>query len=132
MADLKSGVASAAPKLLSLLRIVVGFTFATHGAQKLFGFPTPMPVPVNAFLTFAGTLEIVGGLLIFVGFVTRPVAFILSGMMAVAYWTVHAKTSFWPLVNGGELAVVYCFVFLYLAAAGAGPWSLDAATRRAA
>lgn len=132
MTSVKSLVAGAAPKLLSLMRLIVGFTFMEHGGQKLFNYPVPMPVPLNAFLQFAGGLELVGGFLIVVGLFTRPVAFILAGEMAVAYWMAHAKNGFWPLANGGELAVIYCFVFLYLAAAGGGPWSLDSAVRKAA
>ena len=134
MPNFKSLTTSAAPKLLSVLRIIIGFLFAEHGGQKLFAFPIGMPgmgkAPLLSFLGFAGTLELVGGLLILVGLFTRPVAFILSGMMAFAYFTVHAKGGFWPLVNQGELAVAYCFVFLYLAAAGPGAWSVDSARTR--
>jgi putative oxidoreductase len=121
------------PTLLSILRIITGFLFAAHGAQKLLGFPAPMPggpVSPTSFMGVAGLLELIGGLLILVGLFTRPVAFILAGEMAVAYFMQHAPGGFWPIVNKGELAVLYCFVFLYLAAAGAGPWSLDALLRR--
>lgn len=116
------------PRILSVLRIVTGFLFLWHGSQKLFNFPPRPPgadVPPFAFLIFAGSLEFFGGLLIILGLFTRPVAFILSGMMAVGYFTVHAPRGFLPLVNGGEPAVLYCFVFLYLVFAGAGEWSLD-------
>ena len=119
------------PRVLSVLRIITGFLFLWHGTQKLFNFPPmpPMPpgapVPPYAFLVFAGILEFLGGLLILIGLFTRPVAFILSGMMAVAYFIGHASGGFLPLVNGGELAAFYCFVFLYFVFAGGGEWSLD-------
>ncbi len=119
------------PKVLSVLRIVTGFLFLWHGTQKLFNYPPmpPMPpgtpAPSPAFLTFAGSLEFFGGLLILIGLFTRPVAFILSGMMAVAYFMGHASGGFLPLVNGGELAALYSFVFLYFVFAGGGAWSLD-------
>lgn len=132
MADLENRLSSWAPYLRSVMRIVVAFTFMAHGTQKLFAFPPPAKPgpPMNALIMTAGVLEFVGGLLLLFGLFTRPVAFVLSGMMAVAYFMVHAPQGFWPLLNGGELAVVYCFVFLYLAAAGGGPWSLDAVLRR--
>jgi putative oxidoreductase len=118
-----------APRLLSVLRIVAGFIFMLHGAQKLLGFPAPFPMPLPAFslFWFAGVLELVGGALILIGLLTRPVAFVLSGEMAFAYFMGHAPKSFWPVLNGGDAAILYCFVFLYLAAAGAGPWSVDRA-----
>ena len=118
-----------APRLLSLLRIVAGFLFMLHGAQKLLGFPAPFPMPLPAFslFWFAGVLELVGGALILIGLFTRPVAFVLSGEMAFAYFMGHAPKNFWPVLNGGDAAILYCFVFLYLAAAGAGPWSVDRA-----
>jgi putative oxidoreductase len=120
-----------APRLLSVLRIVTACLFMAHGAQKLLGFPAPMTSPPALFslIGLAGALELVGGLLLLVGLFTRPVAFILSGAMAFAYFIAHAGQGFWPLLNDGELAVLYCFVFLYLAAAGGGPWSLDHAWR---
>ena len=134
MADLNSTLSTWAPRVLSIMRIVLGFTFLWHGTQKLFGFPPPAQpgaVPTMfSFMWFAGVLELVGGLLLLVGLFTRPVAFVLSGMMAVAYFMAHAPRGFLPLVNQGELAVVYCFAFLYLAFAGGGPWSLDALMRR--
>ena len=120
-----------APRLLSVLRIVTAFLFMAHGAQKLLGFPSPMTSPPALFslIGLAGTLELVGGALLLVGLFTRPVAFILCGEMAFAYFMAHAGGGFWPLLNRGELAALYCFVFLYLAAAGGGPWSLDHAWR---
>lgn len=133
MADLSSTHAQWTPRLLSILRIITGFLFMTHGAQKLLGFPAPMPggsAPLASMIGFAGILELVGGLLILIGLFTRPVAFILAGMMAVAYFMAHAPGGFWPLLNKGELAVLYCFVFLYMAVAGAGSWSVDRLWRR--
>jgi len=118
-----------APRLLSVLRIIFALLFLAHGLVKLFGFPVgaqPGQVPLASLFGLAGVLELVGGALLLIGLFTRPVAFLLSGQMAVAYFMVHAPTAFFPLLNGGELAILYCFAFLYLAAAGAGPWSLDA------
>jgi putative oxidoreductase len=115
------------PWLLSILRIVTGFLFIAHGTQKMLGFPVPRssPLVLWSLSGAAGVLELVGGALILVGLYTRPVAFVLSGLMAFAYFIAHAPQGFWPIVNRGELAALYCFVFLYLAAAGGGPWSLD-------
>jgi putative oxidoreductase len=99
-----------------------------HGAQKLFGFPTPMPgggPPLMSLFGLGGILEFFGGLMILLGLFTRLVAFILSGEMAVAYFMAHAPAGLWPLLNRGEAAVLFCFIFLYLAFAGGGPWSLD-------
>jgi putative oxidoreductase len=122
-----------APILLSLLRIVTGLTFLEHGTQKLLGFPPMMPgmapPPQFSLFWFGGILELVGGLLVTIGLLTRPVAFLLAGEMAVAYWMFHAPKSPFPAINGGDAAILYCFVFLYLSAAGAGPWSFDAAMR---
>jgi putative oxidoreductase len=121
-----------APRLLSVLRFVAALLFFEHGSSKLFGFP-PSDHSGAAFLTlpwFAGVLELVGGALLIPGIFTRCVAFILSGEMAVGYWMVHAPKSFYPVINGGDAAILYCFVFLYLAAAGGGPWSVDALSRR--
>lgn len=117
-----------APKLLSVLRIVAGFMFMMHGAQKLLSFPMPMAQPIDLFslLGLAGVLELVGGFLLLIGLGTRVVAFVLSGEMAFAYFIGHAsKGGFWPIVNRGELAALYCFVFLYIAAAGGGEWSVE-------
>ena len=124
-------LSTSAPRLLSLLRIIVGFLILCHGTQKLFGIPGAhaMHPPLASLLGVASLIETPGGVLLLVGLFTRPVAFILSGEMAVAYFTQHAPRGFWPILNGGELAVCLCFVFLYLAAAGGGPWSLDARRR---
>jgi putative oxidoreductase len=120
------------PRLLSLLRITVALFFLEHGMQKLFGFP-PRTAPGPAFLNllwFAGVFEFLGGLLVLLGLLTRPVAFLLSGEMAVGYFMVHAPRSFFPVLNGGDAAALYSFIFLYLTFAGPGPWSVDAAWRR--
>jgi putative oxidoreductase len=114
--------------LLSVMRIVVALLFLSHGSQKLFGIPaSPMMKggSLPPLMEVAAVLEFGGGLLLLLGFFTRPVAFLLSGEMAVAYFMVHAPKGAWPLTNGGELAVLYCFVFLYLTVAGGGLWSLD-------
>ena len=124
-----------APRLLSVLRIVVALLFIEHGAQKLFGFPAPpasgLPAPLS-LLWDGAVLEFVGGLLVLVGLFTRPVAFVLSGEMAFAYWMFHAPRSPFPVLNGGDGAILFCFVFLYLAAAGGGTWSLDRTRNNAA
>lgn len=121
-----------APRLLSVLRIVTGFLFLFHGTQKLFNLPAGEhgAVELASFMGFAGVLEAVGGLLFMLGLFTRPAAFLLSGTMAVAYFMAHAGQGALPLQNGGELAVLYCFVFLFYVAAGAGPWSIDAQRNR--
>ncbi|HEX6374299.1 MAG TPA: DoxX family protein [Allosphingosinicella sp.] len=117
-----------APRLLSLLRIVAALIFIEHGTQKLLGFPpSPMPMPAPlTLLWFAGILELFGGLLLLIGLFTRPVAFVLAGEMAAAYWLFHAPQSPFPALNAGDAAILYCFIFLYLSAAGPGPWSVDA------
>src|SRR5689334_22462455 len=109
-----------APRLLSVLRIITGFMFMAHGAQKLLNYPPSGggPVAMMSLMGFGGVLELIGGLLILVGLFTRVTAFILSGEMAVAYFMAHAPGGILPLVNKGELAVLYCFVFLYMAIAG--------------
>jgi len=129
-----NGLSQRAPQVLSLLRIVAGLMFMQHGTQKIFGFPAEArgPFEFASQMGIGGVLELVGGALIVLGLFTRPVAFILSGMMAVAYFQFHAPSSLYPLVNQGELAALYCWVFLYLALAGAGPWSLDAILRKKA
>jgi putative oxidoreductase len=122
-----------APYLQSVLRIVVAFLYIAHGTQKFFGFPGAEPrpgVPLLSLLGLASVIEMVGGSLLLLGLFTLPVAFLLAGEMAVAYFTSHAPRGFWPLVNRGEPAVLFCFVWLYFAAAGGGPWSLDALWRR--
>jgi putative oxidoreductase len=122
-----------APRLLSILRIVAGLLFMTHGIAKHFKYP---PIPAFAKLEpisligLAGGLELVGGALLILGLFSRPVAFILSGEMAFAYFMAHAPRGFHPLVNGGEAAVLFCFIFLYISAAGAGPWSIDALRKK--
>ena len=114
--------------LLSVLRIVTGLLFLEHGTGKLLGFPAGLPfidkMPTG-MLYFTGAMELVGGVLIVLGLFTRPVAFILSGFMAAAYFMAHFPMSFFPAINMGEPAVLFCFIFLYLAAAGPGPWALD-------
>jgi len=127
MADSNVFLSQWTPRVLSVLRIVVAFLFMTHGAQKLLGFPAPFPREVALFslIGLAGVLELGGGLLVLVGLFTRPVAFVLCGEMAFAYFMAHAPRGFWPLLNHGELAAMYCFVFLYLAVAGGGSWGLD-------
>ena len=117
----------------ALLRIVTGLLFLEHGTSKLLDFPhvdMPMAVTVGSLPWVAGVLELLGGLLIMVGLLTRPTAFILAGEMAVAYWMFHAPQSTFPIQNMGEAAILYCFIFLFLAAAGAGPWSVDGSLRQ--
>jgi putative oxidoreductase len=118
-----------APRLLSVLRIIAALLFVAHGTSKLFGFPMAMDPSPNlmSLIGVAAILELVGGLLLALGLFTRPVAFLLSGEMAVAYWMAHAPQGFFPIINHGESAVLFCFIFLYLAAAGPGSWSLDKA-----
>ena len=115
------------------LRMMAALLFLAHGVQKFFGFPEPSErgtVQLFSFMGFAATLELVGGLLLLVGLFTRPVAFLLSGMMAVAYFMAHASRSFYPILNGGEPAILFCFIFLFLSMAGPGALSLDAARGR--
>ena len=117
-----------AGRLLSVLRIVAALLFMAHGTQKLFAWPVGEPqssAPLVSLMGLAGMLETFGGLLLALGLFTRPVAFVLAGEMAVAYFMAHAPRGFWPLLNRGEPAVLFCFLFLYLAAAGGGSWSLD-------
>lgn len=121
-----------APQALSLVRIVTALLFVLHGTSKLINFPPfPMALPEpGTLLWIAAVMELVGGLLLLAGLFSRPVAFILSGEMAVAYWMFHAPRSTFPSVNEGEPAILFCFIFLLIAAAGPGPWSLDAARKR--
>jgi putative oxidoreductase len=115
------------PQLYALFRIVIGFLFLWHGSQKLFGFPGTMPGEVPAFILYtAGPIELVGGILVMIGLFTSPAAFICSGLMAAAYWMAHGPNALLPILNHGELAVIYCFAFLFIAARGAGIWSVDA------
>ena len=119
-----------AERIYTLLRVVAGLLFACHGAQKLFGALGGTAMTSNPMMLVAGIIEFGGGLLIALGFLTSWAAFLASGQMAVAYFMVHAKGGFWPIINKGELAVVYCFLFLYIAARGSGPYSVDAAMRK--
>jgi putative oxidoreductase len=113
-------------RVLSVLRIIAGFLMIWHGGQKLFGFPIPLPAGAEGpVVLVAGVIEFFGGLLILVGLFTRPVAFLMSGLMAAAYFMAHASGGFLPIVNGGELAAIYSFLYLYLTFAGGGAWSLD-------
>ena len=125
--DLDAIGARWAPTALAVLRIVGALLFIEHGTAKLFGWPPSemLPPPVGSLLWVGGVLEAGGGLLLLLGLLTRPVAFILSGEMAVAYFMFHAPQGFFPLQNGGDAAILYCFVFLFLAAAGPGRWSMD-------
>jgi putative oxidoreductase len=116
------------PYILSIVRIVVALLFVEHGLQKYFGFPSAGP-PMRTLLYVQGVIEIVGGIFLLVGVYTRMVAFVLSGNMAVAYFMAHSPRSFFPAVNGGDAAVLFCFIFLYIFFAGGGPWSLDQAYR---
>jgi len=123
-----------APIALSVLRIVAGLIFLEHGTQKFLSFPpgqyAGMGLGLNGLPAYAGIFELVCGLLIALGLFTRPAAFVASGVMAVAYWTAHFPRNFFPVNNMGDAAILYCFVFLYLSAAGPGPWSLDAMRSR--
>jgi putative oxidoreductase len=119
---------SISPHLLSVLRIMTGLLFLEHGTGKLLGFPAGLPFVDKmppGLLYFTGTMELVGGALITIGLFTRPVAFVLAGFMAAAYFMAHFPMSFFPALNFGEPAVLFCFIFLFIAAAGPGPWSVD-------
>ncbi|RJL07692.1 DoxX family protein [Paracoccus siganidrum] len=116
-----------APQMRSVLRIIASLIFFAHGSQKILGFPaSDMNPPAFSLSWTAGIMELIGGALLFVGLFSRPVAFLLSGLMAFAYWLAHAPQSPFPVLNGGDAAILYCFVFLYIFCAGPGPWSLDA------
>jgi putative oxidoreductase len=122
------------PRALSVLRIIMGLMIIEHGMGKIFHFPA-LPTYANvqplSLLGAAGFIELIGGALLILGLLTQPAAFILAGEMAVGYFMAHAPKSFFPLINGGTLAIAYCFTCLYLSTAGAGPWSVDAAMKRA-
>jgi len=122
------------PQVLALLRIFTGLLFLEHATQKFFAFPAPFPLPgpLPPLLVAAGVIELVAGLLVTLGLFTRLAAFIASGEMAIAYFMMHLPRGFWPPVNQGEGAILYCFIFLYLAAAGPGAWSLDGMKRGSA
>lgn len=119
-----------APRALSILRIIVGLIFLEHGTQKFLGFPggehAGSGLALDNMGAYAGVIELIAGALIAVGLFTRPAAFVASGTMAVAYWYAHAPQNVFPVNNGGDAAILYCFVFLYLVFAGPGPWSIDA------
>jgi putative oxidoreductase len=127
VAQLYANLEKARPYILSIVRIMVALLFLEHGLQKFFGFPTAGP-PMSPLLYVQGVIEIVGGLLLLVGVFTRVVAFVLAGDMAVAYFLAHFPRSFFPAVNAGDAAVLYCFIFLYMMFAGGGIWSVDRAT----
>ena len=124
-------IGSFSPQVYAVLRMIAGFMFAMHGTQKLFGWPGQKdPVDLNSLMGLAGIIEFVGGILIMIGLFASVAAFICSGQMAVAFFMVHAPQLWNPLLNGGELAVVYCFFFLYVSTKGAGIWSADAARHK--
>ena len=131
--DLTDRLSAWSPRVLSVLRIAAALLFMQHGTMKLLDFPStgePNEVAIMSIIGLAGLLELFGGALLLVGLFTRPVAFILSGLMAFAYFIAHAPRDFFPILNGGELAALYCFVFFYFVFAGGGAWSLDAMRRR--
>jgi putative oxidoreductase len=118
-------------QVYALMRIITGFLFLWHGVQKLFGFPPGMPAGVPPYIIYgAGPIELICGLLVLIGLFTRYAAFLASGQMAVAYWMAHGTKTFLPLMNNGELAVLYCFVFLFISTQGGGIWSVDATLKR--
>ena len=122
-----------APRMLSLLRIIAALLFMEHGLMKLFHFPGPQPGapdPLPMILMAAAWIEVIGGGLLVLGLFTRAAAFVCSGQMAAAYFMAHAPQGFWPALNGGEAAILYCFIFLYLVFAGPGIWSIDALVRK--
>ena len=122
-----------APYVLSIVRIVAALLFFEHGTSRLFGWPSPLPTPaLLSMYWFAGAIELAGGALLALGLFTRPVALIMSGEMAFAYFISHAPAGFFPILNRGDAAILYCFIFLYIAFAGGGPWSVDALMGRKA
>ena len=119
-----------APYMLSILRIVAALLFLEHGTSRLFGWPSPIPTPaLLSMYWFAGAIELAGGILLLLGLFTRCAAFVMSGEMAFAYFISHAPSSFFPILNRGDGAILYCFVFLYIAFAGGGPWGIDSLIR---
>lgn len=132
MNSFEGRLTSLAPYFLALLRVITALLFMSHGTMKLLGFPaSDFQPPLFSLFGLAGALEIVGGILLVIGLLTRPVAFILSGMMAVAYFMAHAGQAFVPAQNGGEPAVLFCFIFLYLVFSGPGAFAVDNARKRA-
>lgn len=126
--SIETRAAGLAPYMLAVLRIVTALIFMEHGTSKLLGFPPPSSGAGPELFSLswtAGLIELIGGPLLILGLFTRPVAFILAGEMAFAYWLAHAPRSFYPLLNGGDSSILYCFIFLYIAAAGPGAWSVD-------
>ena len=133
MAGIGETASARAPRVRSILRIAAGLLILEHGTTKLLGFPPTeySGIPLSTMIGAAGLFELIGGALIVIGLFTRPAAFIVSGMCAVGYWTVHARGGLYPMLNGGETIALYSFVFLYLAFAGGGPWSVDAVRGKA-
>jgi len=128
---LEQTVAGYSPYVRSIVRIVVALLFLEHGLSRLFGWPSALPSPpVLTMYWFAGAIELVGAVFLLLGLFTRPMAFIASGEMAFAYFISHAPRNFFPILNGGDGVILYCFIFFYLAFAGAGPWSVDAIWRK--
>ena len=125
MSQFDSILANKEPQAYALVRIVTGFLFIFHGSQKLLNFPKEFTYDLSPLMIAAGGIELIGGILVMIGLFTRPTAFICSGTMAVAYWMAHGMRDVFPMLNGGELAALYCFVFLFIAAKGPGIWSLD-------
>jgi putative oxidoreductase len=129
--NISDAAARYAPYVLSIVRIVAALLFFEHGTSRLFGWPSPLPAPaLFSLYWFAGAIELVGGALLAPGLFTRPAALIMSGEMAFAYFISHAPSSFFPILNRGDASILYCFIFLYIAFAGGGPWSVDALIER--